>query len=154
MFQYFQLLQSKLTISPISISGPMYLSTSRFSICFHILPIYFRVFSRLPVYLRPRPHGFVNLSIFYLPPHFSHLLPCIFKNSRLPPTSAPWICQPPNFLFVSTFFLFTLPCIFKNSSLSPTSCSSRLLYLDPTRLHVMTLLSSTWILRLRISSLR
>ena len=40
MFQYFQLLHSKLLISPISISGPMDLSTSQFSICLHIFPIY------------------------------------------------------------------------------------------------------------------
>ena len=57
-----------------------------------------------------RLHGFYNLSIFYLPPHFYHLLPCVFKTSRPSPTSAPWIFQPPNFLFASTILPFTSVC--------------------------------------------
>ena len=76
--------------------------------------------------------GFVSTFTFHKDRYSSKLrhFPCssIF-NSSIPnyqflpfPFPAPWICQPPNFLFVSTFFLFTLPCVFKNSRLSPTSC--------------------------------
>ena len=153
----------------------MYLSNLQYYICLHNFPIYFRVFqdlpapwilqslnflfastiftisfrvfSRLPVRLQHRPHGFSNLPIFYLPPQF---LPFTSVFSRLPVHLR---LRPHKFTNLSISYLpqhfyHLLPCIFKSSSLSPVFSA------DPTHLHVMTLLSSTWILRLRISSLR